>query len=311
MPLCGVLYTWIRYAQSGSSCGSTFKMDISLCDDQGNVCVNITGYEIGIYLSDDCKSTGHGDVDRIRKLLPAEIIGKKQPGEFENAWVQSDMSPIKYGGMYLIVCECEKTGKILVEYLAGSGALKLILVIHSSSICSFKSRLQAIKGLATDIQYITIDSIQSFTLENIPVDMRGLIDEINGIFYTGKSAGYSLSAETIFSSIYPDYIFSYESPDFLCNLLSDESMAGQQFPGSDSRNVYRVAQVSDLNGLQEKGMTCGKSIVIDWMGEDANKSSQLIQEKNKSLYSDIDFLEKIFSQAFTRDNKCRFLTLKR
>ncbi|MCF6255545.1 MAG: polyketide synthase dehydratase domain-containing protein [Gammaproteobacteria bacterium] len=307
MPLCGTLYTWIRYAQSGSSCGSTFKMDISLCDEQGNVCVKITGYEIGIYLSDDCKSSDHDDSNNIKKLLLAEIAGEKQPGAFENAWTQSDMSPIKYGGTYFIVCGCERTGKMLVEYLVRSGALNLVLVMHSSSICSFKSRLKEIKGLSADIQYITVDSMQSFTLENIPVDMKSLMDKINGIFYTGKAAAYSLSAETIFNSIYPNSIFSYESLDFLCNLLSGESMVGRQFPGNnDGRDVYRVAQVNDLDGLQEKGITCGKSIIIDWMEEDTDKSSQTIQEKDKSLYSDIDFLEKVFAQAFMQDNKYAF-----
>ena len=289
MPLCGTLYTWIRYAKSGSSCGSTFKMDVSLCDEQGNICVKITGYEIGIYLSDDCKSTGNDDVDSARKFLPEKRAVEKQLGDLENTGVHSDMSPIKYGGTYFIVCGCEKTGKVLVEYLAGSDALKLVLVMPSSSICSFKRRLQAIKGLAADIQYVAVDSMKSLSPGNMPVDMKTLMGEINGIFYTGKERN-SLSAVTIFNRIYSNPVFSYESPDFLCNVLSDESMVERQFPGNAGRGMYRMAQVNDLDDLQEKGITCGKSIIIDWMAGDTDK----------------DFLEKVFSQAFIQDNKCTF-----
>jgi len=315
-PPRGAMYTWIRYARGGSSCGSTFKMDISLCDEQGHVCVKITGYEIGIYLSDDSNCIGSGDSERSALLatFPTTGTDNRRLDTVENIWTRPDTNPVRYGGTYLIICGSERMGELLAEYLILSGAKKLVVVIRSTSVDSFRHKSEMIEGSNIDIQYIGVDSLQLSAVEEALTAMKSPGNGINGIFYTGTTSEdlltanaetdcESVSAATIFDKIYTDPDLVSEYPDFVCNFLSDEIMVRRQFAGRDRRDIYRVAQITSLEAFQEKGVTCGKSVVIDWGTEDIDGSNKIAKENNRLLCSDIDFLEKVFTQVFIQGEK--------
>ncbi len=311
------MYAWIRYAKCGSSRGNTYKMDVSLCDEQGHVCVKITGYEISIYLSD---SHNNYNLDAsLKKSL--SVLSKKEdnrhPDVSNNRLAHPDISPIKYGGTYLLVCECEEIGGLLVDYLSRSDAAKLIIIILSTSISSLKKKLKMIKEVNSDIHYVSVDSLQPSVVEKVLKDTNIQNDKIKGIFYVGKISDPLFNRENRKDSGSPWISDALDglsiTPDFICHFLSDKNMVRRQLMEGDHHDICRVAQVDNLDEFQDKEITCGRLVVIDRLTGNANRFDSSVSEaenKNDELAcADIDFIENVFYQALVQDNKSTFTVI--
>jgi len=229
-----------------------------------------------------------------------------------------DLCPIKYGGRYLIVCGCENMGRLLAEYVARSGAAKLVLVIPSTLVDDFQHTLNAIEGLSVDIRVV---SLQLAGSEAFLLHANNPGNAINGIFYTGTTSDYSvadsagiahdaLSSVTIFDNIDVPPVFSHDSLDFICHFLSRKNMPECPYMGSDNRNIHRAAQVTRLSEFQDSNRIYAKSVIIDWKTASIDSPNEIINTHNTVLYSDLDFFEKVFEQVFIQNDTCSFTVVE-
>ena len=305
--LGGIMHSWVRYTKGGSSSGTTFKVDISVYDEAGNVCIEIIGYEVEVYLSDNSKN--YSDHDRPKKML--SIVDNRQCDVFEDVFDQLDISPIKNNGVYLIACDCEKMGVLLVEYLSQWGAAKIFLVICSEKIDSFKGKLETIETLDVDIQYINHDLLQLSYVKSCLVNTNHLAHKINGIFYAGTISDCSVNNSSevecefsrsveVFNKVYANPVPEQEYPDFICDFLSGKNIIKQQSVGSDNHVICRTVKVTGLDGFQEKNTICGKSLVVDWKAESGDRQNKTLHKNGGFLYSNREFIAKVFGLAFVQ-----------
>ena len=187
------------------------------------------------------------------------------------------MSPIQYGGTYLIVCESITIAAALTDYLSNSGAATLIFVGQSVLCEDFKRNLVTSTRADIEIEYIKLTSWSSSCLEDVWCQALKLNAKINGVFCLSGVNHYSATNEAVFDADQPTLMlncaeffsnskFNSVNTDFICCFLSSTDRVKPHHSESTQTDARCIAQVTRLNRIEGQGQPNPRFTIIDWVG---------------------------------------------
>jgi polyketide synthase PksN len=112
------MYAWVRYSPGSQASDKVVKLDIDLCDEQGNVCVQLRGFSTRV-LSDET-SSARGPAKTAGLLMAAP--------EWQSAAIAASSGPsgTTYAEHHIILCELPNAGiETLGSLVAHSQCLAL------------------------------------------------------------------------------------------------------------------------------------------------------------------------------------------
>jgi polyketide synthase PksN len=137
------MFTWVRYSPGSYATDNVVKLDIDLCDEQGNICVQLRGFSSRTSSQEISKAAAHGQ--RTGSLLATPVW---QP----SAEVSSGPREFAYTENHVVLCELardkvEKLGSLLPHSLCLSleaGEHENIAQRYSEHALACFERIQAI-----------------------------------------------------------------------------------------------------------------------------------------------------------------------
>jgi acyl transferase domain-containing protein/enoyl-CoA hydratase/carnithine racemase/acyl carrier protein len=140
------MFAWVRYSKDICPDANSVKLDIDLCDDQGNICIQLRGYSSRYLRKEINTEIGHQTDDSVNSVstLIANPTWKVNP-------LLSDANHVEYSQRHIILCEIsEFTSKQLqkiapqYEYLTLTKSSKNIAERYSEHAVACFELIQTI-----------------------------------------------------------------------------------------------------------------------------------------------------------------------
>jgi len=220
--------------------------------------------------------------------------------------------PIKQGGTCLLICDCITLGNTVAEYLARSGAGKLLVVAPLIQGDNAKHQLVMAESGGIVIKHVSVDSLQLSSVQQVLNDILQKDEAINAVFYTANMSGQLLNEKdakklgcpdivSVLDGLYHPLIADDNCVDFVCCLLSSVDSRGNNTIGGDNDNNSGMARVTRLNYRCDNGidMTTRRPVIIEW-------SEVHWPAVSSYTPASVTLLNRVMSEVFLRNNVNEF-----